>query len=80
MDLHAAAEDLDAFDHCYRLEVVGLGGLLRYQRIGLPGPGGVLDQPARLMDAFDEIERIGNDELAADSRDARDRVKDDGRR
>lgn len=67
LDLRAVSDYLAAFDACYRVGVVG-SGLLRYERIALPEAGGVLEQPAMVMEALDEMERIANEELAADAR------------
>jgi hypothetical protein len=44
------------FRQCYQLEVNGLTGSVRFNRVVLPRKGGVWDQDAREMEALDVLQ------------------------
>lgn len=50
------------FDTTHEVEVIGMSGLVRWRRTGLPGPGNIGEQDARLMAAIDFV-RLIHDEL-----------------
>lgn len=53
---------LQLFDLLYVLEVSPVG-LVQWRRVALPASGGVLDQPAQLLDALEWLARCKNAEL-----------------
>lgn len=66
LELQASGDAISAFDACYRVASDGFSGRVAFERVVLPHAGGVLDQPARLMESLQLIEAVASEELAAD--------------
>jgi hypothetical protein len=76
LDVKTSSAELVVFDQCYGLEA-GWGRPTRFERQSLPTRGGVLDQPAKLMDALAVIANVTNDELDSVMKDAQRKVEKD---